>query len=115
MGSRTTEQQRLEWQKHFEAYNKSGLNKTKYCRLNNLSIDTFNYHLKKYLAHSAEPQSAMLNSNSNEFISLCVESSPDNIPPPLELSFEHQGQCLTLRVKWTISELLEFVNAWRAS
>lgn len=115
MGLKTTEQQRLEWQNHFEAYKNSGLSKTKYCRLNNLSVDTFNYHLKKAMAQASESQSATPGSNNNEFISFCVESPSGKFPPPIELSFEHQGQCLTLSVRWTITELLEFVTAWRAS
>lgn len=114
MGFRISEQKRLEWQKHFEAQKKSGLTKSKYCRLNNLSIDNFNYHLKRMSEQTPIPSDNASSPSSSDFISVIVEPS-SNTPSPIELSFEHQGQSLILKVRWTTSELIEFLKSWRAS
>ena len=114
MGSRISEQKKLEWHNHFEAQKKSGLTKSKYCRLNNLSVDNFNYHLKKASEQAPTDKNQTPSLSGGDFISVVVEPSSDKTSPPIELVFEHHEQSLVLRVRWSVTELLEFINAWRA-
>lgn len=115
MGRRTTQQQELEWQRHFTAQKQSGLSKSKYCRLNNLSVDNFNYHLKKSAGQAALSQANQPNTSASEFISLVVEPPSSNDTSLIELAFQHKEQILSMKVKWTKDELLDFITAWRAS
>ena len=115
MGRRTSKQQKLDWQRHFTAQQQSGLTKAKYCRLNNLSIDNFNYHYKKSIEQVSISESNPPNADADEFISLIVETPSNDQSSIIELSFQHQEQTLSMKVRWTKVELIDFIAAWRAS
>lgn len=114
MGRRISQQQELEWQDHFNAQQQSGLSRAKYCRLNNLSVDNFNYHYKKTLGQACTSQSNESESSASEFISLVVDA-PSNDARVIELVLQGNEQCITMKVKWTTRELLDFLTGWRAS
>lgn len=115
MGRRTSQEQILEWEKHIVAQKKSGLSKSKYCRLNNLNVDHFYYQLKKHAEQVSESQATVPKTSNSEFISLFVEPPHNDDTTPIELSFQHKEQTLSMSVKWSKSELLDFISAWRAS